>query len=181
VFQFMLSHKPKFNVVTDSVRELLPIYDSEVVKKKTITLTNYVLDKRFYTEITHIYGLLLLRFNYGVNRYLSELFIYMHGMHRRTNYYFFKHLFNLKYVVLCYPAINQIACEFQYSNLKKKFAQNTYWSVSYLHKFPCRGQRRRSNASTPKKLNIVHSFSKSEIRASITTNSNGIKKKNKRK
>lgn len=88
-------------------------------------------------------------------------------MNRRTNYYFFKHLFNIKYIVLCYPAINKIACEFQYSNLKKKFAQNTYWSVSYLHKFPCRGQRRRSNASTPKKLNIVNSFSKLNMRTDI--------------
>lgn len=122
----MLKHKQRYSVIMESVRELLPIYDSEAVKKRTITLTNYVRDERFYTEITNIYGLYLLRFNYGVGDYLSRLFVYIHGMHIRTNYYFFRSLFNIKYIVLCYSAINKIAYEFHYSNIKKKFLQNTY-------------------------------------------------------
>lgn len=165
----MLYHKPRHCVIADSVRELLPIYKSDSVGTKTITLTDYVLDKRFYAEITNIYGIYLLHYNYGIHRYLSELFIYIHGMHLRTRYYFFKSLFHLKYLALCYQAINKVACEFHYSSLKKKFIQNTYWSVSYLHKFPCRGQRRRCNASTPKKLNISYKFASLEMHTNFKT------------
>jgi hypothetical protein len=98
----MLNHQPRHSVINLSLHEVVPIYDSEVVQKKTITLTNYVTETRFYSEITNIFGLYFLRFNYGVNRYLSELYVYIHGMHNRTNYYFFTYFFNLKYVVLCY-------------------------------------------------------------------------------
>ena len=36
-----------------------------------------------------------------------------------------------------------------------------------MHKFPCRGQRRRCNASTPKLLNISYKFSTLEMNTNI--------------
>jgi hypothetical protein len=163
----MLFLNKRTNIISNSLRTILPIYHSEVAKKKTIIVTNYVIDKRFFVELFNIYGLYLLRFNYGVNRYLSELFIFTGGMHKRTSYYFFSDLFHLTYITYLFSFINKRAYEFSYSNVQKKYAQHSFWSISYLHKFPCRGQRRRSNASTAKKLNFAH-----KLVSSVTLNSN---------
>jgi hypothetical protein len=165
----------KANVISKMLRTMLPIYNSDVAKKKTIIVTNYVLDKRFFVEILNIYGSYLLRFNYGVNRYLSELYICTGGLHKRTAYYFFTDLFNLKYITSLFSSINKIAYDKSYNNLQKKFAQHTFWSRSYLHKFPCRGQRRRSNAATAKKINFVNRFAPGKDNEVSKKNKNGRK------
>jgi len=119
----------KANVVMKMLRTMLPIYNSDVAKKKMIIVTNYVLDKRFFVEIINIYGSYLLRFNYGINRYLSELYICTGGMQKRTAYYFFTNLFNLKYITSLFSSINKIAYDKSYNNLQKKIC-TTYFLIT---------------------------------------------------
>src|SRR3989338_6402212 len=122
----------------------------------------------------------MLRLNYGVHRYLSDLFIFTCGLHKRTAYYFSPSIFNVTYLMYLFPSINKRAYEYSYSNIQKKYAAHTFWSISYMHKFPCRGQRRRSNASTAKKLNFAHKLT-STNNTNISYNAINTKKQKNRK
>lgn len=122
----MLFFNQKTNVIGKALRTIVPMYNSVVAKKKTMCVTNYMIDKNFFVECRSIYGLFVLRYNYGVNRYLSELFIFTGGLHRRTAYYFFSDLFDLVNITYIYSAINKIAFTLSKNSLKKKFAQHTF-------------------------------------------------------
>lgn len=149
-----LSNK-RNNVISESLRTILPIYNSDAVKKQQMCVTDFKTDQSVFVECRHIYGLYVLRYNYGVNRYLSELYIFTGGLHKRTAYYFCLPLFDAATIAYYFSLINKIGYLLSYNSLRKKFRQHTFWSISYMHRFPCRGQRRRSNAATAKRLHKV--------------------------
>lgn len=111
------------NIVNNTLRENMSIFSDGLKKRKKIVLLNCITDKSYYKEIYNIYGVLLLRYNYGINKYLSDLYMYTNGFHRRTMYYFVTEMFSLQYFL---PYINKIVYSEHLSYLKKKFDEHTY-------------------------------------------------------
>jgi hypothetical protein len=172
----MLLYNKTTNVISNTLPQIIPIYISELKITRKMIITNYAIDKSYYVVIGNLFGLSLLRFNYGVNRYLSELYIFTGGLHRRTLYYFMRDLFDISYISYLFTCINKKLYSTYMSFLKKKFAEHTFWSTSYLNHYPCRGQRRRTNASTASKLNVVSKFST----VSAVKKESSVKKKSKK-
>jgi hypothetical protein len=148
----------KSSVVSLSIVKILPFFSVGLNGLKKIIVTNYLLDKSYYVEIGDLFGKFFLCYNYGVYFFLSHLFINCFGLQLRTRYYFFSYLFEFSNIVFCFPLINKLLFQHSFFFLKKKFDSHSYWSTLYLHKYPIRGQRRRTNASTAKKLNMVYRF-----------------------
>jgi ribosomal protein S13 len=149
----------KKNVIRLCLLRLLPIHKIEHNKIRKIIVTDYPTNSSSYVDIGRVFGASLLRYNYGIGKYLSELYVLTLGMNLRTEYYFYKPLFDVSYVVSVYKLINKVLYSHWCLSLKKKFDEHTYRSTSYLNRFPCRGQRRRCNASTPNKLHLISKFS----------------------
>lgn len=146
----------RIKIIDNSLHEIIPLYSLESQKRRKIVLINCATDKSYYKEIYNIYGVSLLRYQYGINKYLSDLYMYTNGFNKRTMYYFVGNIFSIQSF---YPFLNKLVYASHMAHLKKKFGEHTYWSISYMNKYPCRGQRRRSNASTAHKLHILSRFS----------------------
>lgn len=149
----------KQHIISSSIRTILPFFSNQLNVIKKIILTNYLIDKSYYVEIGDLFGRFYLSLYYGIYFFLSNLFLFIFGLQLRTRYYFFNSLFDVSHILSCFPLINKILFLHFFSFLKKKFDSHSYWSTLYLHKYPVRGQRRRTNASTSSMLNIVSRFS----------------------
>jgi hypothetical protein len=123
---FMLLYNNSTNVISSTLPQIIPLYISEVKIQRKIIITNYALDKSYYVVIGNIFGLSLLRYNYGVNRYLSELYIFTGGLHRRTLYYFMRDLFDISYITYLFTCLNKKLYSLCMSYLRKKFAARTF-------------------------------------------------------
>lgn len=166
------------DIIKNVLLENIPMYSDELKKKKKIVLLNCITDKSYYKEIYNIYGVLLLRYNYGVNKYSSDLYMHTNGFNKCTMFYFVSEMFALSYFYNC---MNKAVYAAHMSHLKKKFEEHTYWSISYMNRYPCRGQRRRSNASTPYKLHLLSRFNVIPIKKKNKVKVNKINKPNKKK
>jgi hypothetical protein len=113
----------QINIVYDSLRELIPLNTSETHKRKTITVTDWATDKSYYQEIHNKYGVSLIRDHYGLNRYLSNLYMYTTGFNRRTLFYFIENIFSVYKV---YPVLSKFLYASHMSYLRKKFNEHTY-------------------------------------------------------
>ena len=109
--------------IDNSLREIIPLYSSESQKRRKIVLTNCVTDKSYYKEIYNLYGVALIRYNYGINKYLSDLYMYTNGFNKRTMFYFIDRILSIQSF---YPLINKLIYATQMANLKKKFGEHTY-------------------------------------------------------
>lgn len=116
----------KKSIVSVSIYTILPFFSSGFNAVKKIIITNYLLDKSYYVEIGDVFGKSLLCFYYGINFFLSNLFIYLFGLHVRTRYYFFNYLFEVGHIVSCFPLINKVLFQHGFSFLKKKFDSHSY-------------------------------------------------------
>ena len=114
------------NVLSTTLQQIIPLYSSELKIKRKIVITNYALDKSYYVVIGNLFGLSLLRYNYGVNRYLSELYIFTGGLHRRTLYYFMRDMFDTSFITYLFTCINKKLYSLCMSYLKKKFSEHTF-------------------------------------------------------
>ena len=122
----MLLYNQTTNVIRSTLPQIIPMYISELKIKRKIIITNYALDKRYYVEIGNLFGLSLLRYNYGVNRYLSELYIFTGGLNKRTLYYFMREMFDISFITYIFTCINKKLYSAHMSYLKKKFAEYTF-------------------------------------------------------
>lgn len=122
----MLLYNKTTNVISNTLPQIIPIYISELKITRKMIITNYAIDKSYYVVIGNLFGLSLLRFNYGVNRYLSELYIFTGGLHRRTLYYFMRDMFDISYISYLFTCINKKLYTIYMSFLKKKFAEHTF-------------------------------------------------------
>jgi len=123
---YMLLYNKTTNVISNTLPQIIPIYISELKIKRKIIITNYAVDKSYYIVIGNLFGLSLLRLNYGVNRYLSELYIFTGGLHRRTLYYFMREMFDISFITYLFTCINKKLYSVYMSFLKKKFAEHTF-------------------------------------------------------
>ena len=122
----MLLYNKATNVVSITLPQIVPIYISELKIKRKVIITNYATDKSYYIVIGNLFGLSLLRSNFGVNRYLSELYIFTCGLNRRTLYYFMRGLFDITLVTYLFTCINKKLYSVYMSYLKKKFDEHTF-------------------------------------------------------
>lgn len=112
--------------ISSSLRIILPIYGSGSSLHKKIIRTDYVIDKSYYAQISEVYGCILLRYNYGINRYLSALFIRICGFNMRTPYYLCNIFLDIQFIMHFFPNINKLLYKYFLLHLKKKFESHTY-------------------------------------------------------
>lgn len=144
----MQFYDTRTNVIANTLHNIIPLYIQEYREQRTIIVSDYPLDKRYYSKVGNVYGVALLKYNYGVNKCLSALYMLTGGFGSRTPYYFIREIEDASLLTSLFPCINKKLYDERISQMRKKYKTNTYWSMSYQYKYPCRGQRRRSNAST---------------------------------
>lgn len=144
----------RINHISDTLKSIIP--NPFVGVNANIIVTNYLSDRSHYVDTSKMYCSALLPHNHGINRCLSKLYISVCGLHGRTSPRFFGTSFSVEAITYIFPHINKVLFNTSFSFLKRKFEAHTYWSTLYLNKYPCRGQRRRTNASTAHKLNLVY-------------------------
>jgi hypothetical protein len=144
--------RSKPNVIKLSLRTLLPVYRKPSMC--TVVLTNHTKKHRYFfnNNPNLLYGAGLLRNNYGINHTVSELFVHVYGYNSRTDACFIPFIMDVQYLTGIFPMINAPAFSSYIDAMRHKYSLNNYWSGRYMRRYPCRGQRTRTNASTAKKL-----------------------------
>lgn len=148
----------KIHTIEETLYAILPIHMQEYNRKRKIVLLNCASDRSYYKEICNVYCIAMLRYHYGIGSYLSHLYVYNMGFNKRTMFYFRHQAFETFSITSIYQYINKLTYAGHMACLRKKFEAHTYWSISYMHRYPCRGQRRRSNACTAKRLHLWSQF-----------------------
>ncbi len=115
----------KVNNVSDAIRLILPAYSAGIHSSK-IRLTNYLLDRSYYIDISNSYSSLFITKYYGIYNRLSKLYIYTCGLNIRTPYFFASSLFDINVIVNVFSCINKNLFHYTLLSIKKKFSAHTY-------------------------------------------------------
>ena len=122
----MRFYNSKENVISATLTNIIPFFMDASIKKKKIVVTNYVLNKSYYIEIGTLFAASLLKFNYGVGKAVSSLYIYNIGMQLRTIYYVMPFFFDLICVETYFKCINNSLYSLCIGYIKKKFNSHAY-------------------------------------------------------
>lgn len=137
---------------------LLEINHSNKLFKTRIIIHLYKGERYIYMNFENYKLMKLFKLHYGIGNYLSTLYILSSGYHTFSSYKIFPFFPDNQRLNHVYGLINQKLIYFYVFFMKNKLSYTSYWSIRYTNKYPCRGQRTRSNARTAFRLHNYNKF-----------------------